>query len=395
MEMNSQTIIKPMPLVKTAATPNHSWFVRVMSYLSLCTAVLSMAAVGPMFLYMEHLFIPPILAAVWRQQFVCVFLILPTVIEIRSHWKTQKYKYSAVAPSDDIELETVAATPSAENTPVSAEEQNNNGGYAVSSPFTLKFFAYYIFAPSFTWSASLAIWVIALQYTSTARASLFCSVYPLLLVGYYCYKGEKISWGEICGVLVAIAGIVCTELTGLLSPNTAEQSIDSASQLKGDILCLLVSVILAVDVVFRAEARKRVPLFTYTFCTSLVCLVLLSIVTILYERTADELVGWVFHDWDMILFLIFFGFLVGCIGALGYNYSVAYIHPVIFSVIQLLDPGITGVISWIAKIEAFPSISTLLGVAIVTAGISVVVINENKRKNESNLAHTNLSKTDS
>src|SRR5690349_11841353 len=52
--------------------------------------------------------------------------------------------------------------------------------------------------------------------TTTSRASLFCSTYPLMLLGYMKYKGTKLSWGEIIGVLISVVGIVVSELSELI-----------------------------------------------------------------------------------------------------------------------------------------------------------------------------------
>ena len=71
--------------------------------------------------------------------------------------------------------------------------------------------SWYVMAVGLTWAASLALWVAALCYTSTARASLFSSTYPLILLVWMRWKGVQVSWLETVGVVVALVGIVTAE----------------------------------------------------------------------------------------------------------------------------------------------------------------------------------------
>jgi hypothetical protein len=52
----------------------------------------------------------------------------------------------------------------------------------------------------------------------------------------------------------------------------------------------------------------------------------------------------------------------------------------VFSTVQLLDPGISGVMSAVFGVEGWPTGSTYLGVAVVTAGIFLVVYYQTKRE---------------
>jgi len=65
---------------------------------------------------------------------------------------------------------------------------------------------------------------------------------------------------------------------------------------------------------------------------------------------------------------------------LGFNYAVKYVSPLLFSTVPLLDPILTGGISWAWGLEGVPSWSTFLGGGIVMIGIGIVVISEHRRK---------------
>ena len=73
----SASVLSPSPL--SGAAPRYAI---VMSIVSLSIAVLSMSAVGPMFLFLEQKqHVPAILAACWRCQAMLIFLSVPTLIE--------------------------------------------------------------------------------------------------------------------------------------------------------------------------------------------------------------------------------------------------------------------------------------------------------------------------
>jgi hypothetical protein len=67
-------------------------------------------------------------------------------------------------------------------------------------------------------------------------------------------------------------------------------------------------------------------------------------------------------------------------GILGFNYAVGHISPIVFSTVQLLDPGLAGIMSAVGGVEGWPVTSTYIGVALVTLGIFLVVVYQTKRE---------------
>jgi drug/metabolite transporter (DMT)-like permease len=152
----------------------------------------------------------------------------------------------------------------------------------------------------------------------------------------------------------------------------------------GDLLSFVSSVFFAINLLSATETRKRLSLFIYTFCTSCVAVLTLSMFTILFEGTPmdgsrNSLFGWLF-DKELFQIICLFGFTVGMIGLLGLNFAVKYVHPLLLAVIQLLDPPLTALMAWIGNLEPIPGLSTLIGVVIVTIGIGFVIVGEHKRK---------------
>jgi drug/metabolite transporter (DMT)-like permease len=289
-----------------------------------------------------------------------------------------------------------------------------------------------LFVISFCWFASVSLWVIALPYTSAARASLFSSLYPLFVICYLkLWRKVPVSAGEFGGVAVCVAGIAISELMASLAPDTntmaaqaalqARQQRDAAAaaaalnstalngtvatipealledshaaflQFIGDALCVLGSLFIAYNVLESNPCRKAVPLFAYTTITSIGCWIFLLVATVSLEGTTlsmhpvDGAFGWL-ADTEMTVRIILFGFLVGMVGISGFNFAVAHMSPILFSTVQLLDPGLAGIMSAVFGIEGWPVGSTYLGVGLVTAGIFLVVLYQTRRETEAEQA---------
>ncbi len=147
--------------------------IRYGAWLALIISVLSMSAVGPTFVYVQRMGVDPVLAASWRCQCMLVFLIVPALIE---HFYV-----------------TPAATRWAFMKP-------KPGEWNVLWVMLLQ---------SMCWATSLSLWVVGLQYTTTVRASLFSSTYPIWLLLWVRFgTGVRVSIGEFAGVGICFCGVV-------------------------------------------------------------------------------------------------------------------------------------------------------------------------------------------
>jgi drug/metabolite transporter (DMT)-like permease len=129
--------------------------------------------------------------------------------------------------------------------------------------------------------------------------------------------------------------------------------------LMGDLLCLSSAVFIAMDIVLSKRARSVMPLFAYSLVTCFMCLLLLTGLSLVLEDTVlfsmhprHGAFGWLSSP-SLAGLTVAFGLLEGLVGVLGFNFAVKYVPPLIFSSVQLLDPGITGLMSWGAGLEAF------------------------------------------
>lgn len=87
--------------------------------------------------------------------------------------------------------------------------------------------------------------------------------------------------------------------------------------------------------------------------------------------------GWI--DERFIALIFGLGLLGGMIGLVGFNMAVKYLSSLVYTVIQLLDPFITGFISNLLGFEEPPTWPLYLGGIILTGGIGLLVVSEYRR----------------
>ena len=126
----------------------------------------------------------------------------------------------------------------------------------------------------------------------------------------------------------------------------------------------------------------------YTLVTTAVVAVIASIGSVFFELGTDRifcmddncLFGWASNKW--LVFMLLFGLYVGLICIAGFNYAMQYISPLVFSSVSLLDPAVTGLLSWGAGIEPIPRIEIWIGGFITLFGIGMVTFGEHFREEE-------------
>jgi hypothetical protein len=87
--------------------------------------------------------------------------------------------------------------------------------------------------------------------------------------------------------------------------------------------------------------------------------------------------GWAHPDW--LAMMLCFGLTIGVICIAGFNYAVEFISPIVFSSVTLVDPAVTGLIAWLAGLEALPDMLTIMGGIVVVGGVVLISAGERKR----------------
>ena len=266
----------------------------------------------------------------------------------------------------------------------------------------------YLAAICFLGTASLFTWVQSLAFTTTVRASLFSSLYPIILMMYFRYfKGVRHSTGELVGVAVAVAGIAMA----LLDPSlTSANSPGGYSAIVGDLmysiayslsLCfescvssktchlfsfcraVLSAVLLAINILLAKYVRKILPVFSYVWATMFARIFILAFYSCVAEGSsvsfdihvravilhvfshkisrAQEEYAFCFSKYQTGIFgwldpsrtrpVMLFAAAAGYFGIVGWNFCLKYIDPVVFSTVGLADPVLTGYISYFIGLE--------------------------------------------
>lgn len=254
--------------------------------------------------------------------------------------------------------------------------------YWLDRPFSM------VFVTALCWASSLSFWVCSLKYTTTVSASLLSSLAPLVLVGWIKFRGHPISKGEIMGVVVAFVGVILCMLSALISDERDAKGNEMAktgvaAEIIGDLMCLASSAIIAASTIFQARARSEVPLMVHTFVCTFTVGWLQLLFTMVLEGSSltglnnSSVFGWVTKD--NVGQMLFLGVVGGLIGLVGFNLSVKYLSSLVYTVVQLIDPLLTGIISYFLGFEDPPTWAVYVGGAVVTAGIIILVNSEGKR----------------
>ena len=87
--------------------------------------------------------------------------------------------------------------------------------------------------------------------------------------------------------------------------------------------------------------------------------------------------GWISYEWWWKMLL--FGLLIGLVCMTGFNYAIQHIPALVFSSATLVDPLVTGFLSYMAGLEAIPDVGTWLGGFVTIAGVAVISYGESRR----------------
>lgn len=352
----------------------------ILTWSSMALAMLSQSVIGPIFKYMRVHGVKMCLAASWRCQ--CMVIVLFPIVIIENFVNKIKKK------NQDIKNN--------QKNPDNSQKANssnchNNEEVLPPLPYPLWIF---LLCAGFSWSANLILWLIALQFTTTVKASLYASLYPVMIVFYLTFTGRPVSMIEWFGVGITVVGVVLAGGKELreefFGSNQNHQT--HKYELVGDLLCLTSAAFQVSVIMNRKYIGKRVPLMMYTFITT--CMVTLSTSLTSYAigdwhldfqakwyglfcLKESCLFGWMSPDW--IGPMLMFGVVVGvlCIGA--FNYANLHISPLVFSSINLLDPALTGIIAFMIGIEGVPELLIWIGGAVIVVGVATIGYGEHRR----------------
>lgn len=192
----------------------------------------------------------------------------------------------------------------------------------------------------------MAFWVMSLDYTTSARASIVANSTPLILVCWYKIKKFPISKTEISGTGVAFLGLLLTALGTLISSGATFEPIMFA----GDMLNIGAAFSSACYLTYAGRTREIIPLFTFTISATFLMNIPLTILSVVIEGTqftwdCRGLFAWVLPEFLKVA--MFVSIVVGVVGINLNSYSMAYVPPLYISLVKLCDPFLSGMFSFL------------------------------------------------
>lgn len=210
--------------------------------------------------------------------------------------------------------------------------------------------------------AALAVhfgaWTPSVQLTSVAAATALVATQPvwqgLIAVG----QGRRLSAGTWSGIALAVVG--ATLATG------ADFAISSRAVL-GDLLALVGGLAGAVYTAFGERARATVSTTAYTTVCYGVCALLLGLLCLIIRLPMA--------GFDLATWLAVLGLVAGAqlLGHSLFNYTLRRIPATTVSVLLLLEVPGAALIAWVWLGQA-PRVTSLPGLALLIAGVAVVVL---------------------
>lgn len=231
-----------------------------------------------------------------------------------------------------------------------------------------------ILASGLALGAHFATWVASLDATTLTHSLLFVTAHPLVIVlGMAVFSRRLTSvrrpvLGEWSGAAVCFVG------AGLALLDAGQQQGEQTVTLWGDALAFSGAVFVVGYIVVGRVMRQWMPIFLYAFPVTLIGAVVLLPVSMAMESDFAQYgaVGWTepsLFGWFLLLALI-----AGLLGHTGLNTCLRYISPLVVSSSVTLEPLIGSLIGWWFFDAGVPGRWTLVGGAVLIAGLLMVVL---------------------
>jgi drug/metabolite transporter (DMT)-like permease len=198
------------------------------------------------------------------------------------------------------------------------------------------------------------LWMASLNYTSIASSTIILSLEPVfVMIGAYFVFKDRMSKLALVGLAIAIAGAFCVGSGDIGMSGTA---------FKGDLLSLLGTLAVAVNMLIAKRILTRVSSYLYSlivFAVAFVCFAVYNL-SLGYELTAYPGKEW-------LLFLLL-AIVPTVFGHMIFNWLLQYVKPTTISMSVFAEPvgaSILGIFIFQEMITAFQ----LIGGAFIIMGL--------------------------
>ncbi|MBB5870495.1 drug/metabolite transporter (DMT)-like permease [Allocatelliglobosispora scoriae] len=216
----------------------------------------------------------------------------------------------------------------------------------------------------FALAAHFATWMSAAQLTSVATATaLVCSQPAWAGLIAFC-RGQKLGVATWIGIGLAVIGAVIATGADVRLGHDA---------ILGDILALAGGLFAAVYTTLGERARQQSSTASYTTVCYAVCAVLLGVACL---ATGSPLMGFTAQTWLAII-----GLTLGAqlLGHSMLNFALREVSATMIGVLVLLEVPGAALMAWL-WLDQVPPAAAWPGVALVVAGVAVVILGNGRRQ---------------
>ncbi len=216
-------------------------------------------------------------------------------------------------------------------------------------------------------------WIASLEHTTVAASVVLVNLHPLVIVtGSALWLGERPSGRQLGGLGAAMVGAAIVAYG-----DSRASSATASNPLFGDLLAFIGALTVGLYYLAGRSLRQRLSLWAYVGLVYSACLVALLILALATDATLWPQPA---REW-----WIFGAIAVGpmLIGHTGFNYALRYVPAYVVSLAILVEPvGATLIAAITPGIREVPGIWTLVGGAVVLAGLALGVLQEGRWKGE-------------
>jgi drug/metabolite transporter (DMT)-like permease len=220
-------------------------------------------------------------------------------------------------------------------------------------------------------AAHFVLWFRSLDHTTVAASVTLVQAQPAFVaVGAWLLLGERVSRRGALGIAIALVGMAGLSFGPAIraAVDSGVTAADSAVGTQyGNVLALLAAVAVAAYYLAGRSLRRRLGVLPYVAVVYTVCALVLLVVAVVRGL---PLVTYPPHEWAL-----FVGMAVGP-GVLGHtviNWALGHLESHVVSVTLLGEPLGSTVLA-VALLSEVPTAGTLVGGAVVLAGIYVTAL---------------------
>jgi len=229
--------------------------------------------------------------------------------------------------------------------------------------------------------SSLAF-VISLSYTAVGNAVILSNSLALILLVGKIFVGERVSWIEGGGALIAFGG------AALCSKDSTDSRGDGSNALLGDALAILSALGGVGYLIFAKSSRSNMSMYIFMFLTMFVGSILARFfqISILGETSTFDM-NYRHGFWGFLMPVphrlpLEFVIVIVCnlCGTMGYVRAMQYFDNLVISSAALMEPVTAEFLAFGFGVSGLPGIQGWIGNALVAGGTLAVIYQDGKGK---------------